>query len=291
MPGVCRWLYCGTTTTCLGLPALPPVTPAIVAHLMRSAVMSAAGRRRFSICWLPVLWAVLVDPVAVSAEGLSPAEALRTVPGRARLSRAAFCQRARGPPAGLDELRRPRPDVGHPVPAISDAGRPEAVKVDQYLRTRYDRLPEPPPRGPRGADRITILEDTDGDGHAERAKDFVDGLNLATGLAIGHGGVFVVQAPYLLFYADRNGDDVPDGDPEVLLEGFGLEDAHALANSLQWGPDGWLYGAGEHGDGPYPRHDVSAGHLALSPAGPVRSSCSPKGAATPGAPISIATAI
>ena len=118
-----------------------------------------------------------------------------------------------------------------------------AVKVDQYLRTKYDRVPEPPPRGPRGADRVTILEDTDGDGHADTAKDFVDGLNLATGLAIGHGGVFVVQAPYLLFYPDRDGNDAPDGDPEVLLTGFGLEDAHALANSLQWGPDGWLYGA------------------------------------------------
>jgi putative heme-binding domain-containing protein len=47
----------------------------------------------------------------------------------------------------------------------------------------------------------------------------------------------------LLFYADKNGDDVPDGDPEVLLKGFGLEDAHAVVNSLEWGPDGWLYGA------------------------------------------------
>ena len=106
-----------------------------------------------------------------------------------------------------------------------------AVKVDQYLRTKYDRVPEPPPRGPR-RDRITILDDTDGDGHADTAKDFVDGLNLDTGLAIGHGGVFVVQRPYLLFYADRDGNDVPDGDPEVLLTGFGLEDAHVLANSL-----------------------------------------------------------
>lgn len=117
------------------------------------------------------------------------------------------------------------------------------VAVDRYLRTKYDRTPEPPPRGPRGADRITILEDVDGDGRADSAKDFIDGLNLATGLAIGHGGVFVLQAPYLLFYADRDRNDVPDGDPEVLLTGFGLEDAHALANSLQWGPDGWLYGA------------------------------------------------
>ncbi len=116
------------------------------------------------------------------------------------------------------------------------------VEVDRYSRTIYDRIPEPPPRGPKGADRITILEDTDGDGRADRAQDFVQGLNLASGLAFGRGGVFVLQAPYLLFYPDRDRDDVPDGDPEVLLEGFGMEDAHSVANSLTWGPDGWLYG-------------------------------------------------
>ena len=72
------------------------------------------------------------------------------------------------------------------------------VTVDQYLRTEYDRVPEPPPRGPRGADRIKILEDTDGDGRADKATVFVDGLNLASGAGGGHGGVFVGQAPYLL---------------------------------------------------------------------------------------------
>ncbi len=118
-----------------------------------------------------------------------------------------------------------------------------AVSVDQYLRTKYDRVPEPPPRGPKGADKITICEDTDGDGAADKFKDFVVGLNLASGMALGHGGVFVAQPPYLLFYADKNRDDVPDGDPEVLLTGFGMEDSHAFANSLTWGPDGWLYGA------------------------------------------------
>jgi putative membrane-bound dehydrogenase-like protein len=119
----------------------------------------------------------------------------------------------------------------------------KAVKVDQWLRTVYDRIPEPPPKGPKGADRITILEDPDENGRYRKAKDFVTGLNLASGMCIGHGGVFVVQPPYLLFYPDRNADDIPDGDPEVLLTGFGMEDAHAFANSLQWGPDGWLYGA------------------------------------------------
>lgn len=116
------------------------------------------------------------------------------------------------------------------------------VKVDQYLRTTYDRVPEPPPRGPKGADKITICDDFDGNGHARHYKDFIAGLNLCSGFAIGHGGVFVMQSPYLLFYSDKNRDDVPDGDPEVLLSGFGMEDAHAFANSLTWGPDGWLYG-------------------------------------------------
>jgi len=116
------------------------------------------------------------------------------------------------------------------------------VQVDRYSRTTYDRIPEPPPHGPRGADRITILEDADGDGRMDRGQDFINGLNLATGLAFGYDGVFVLNVPYLLFYPDRNRDDVPDGDPEVLLTGFGMEDAHSVANSLTWGPDGWLYG-------------------------------------------------
>lgn len=118
----------------------------------------------------------------------------------------------------------------------------QRVKVDRWSRTVYDRVPEPPPRGPKGADRITILTDHDGDGHADTAKDFVDGLNLATGVEFGHGGVYVLQPPYLLFYPDKNRDDVPDGDPQVLLTGFGMEDAQSMANHLTWGPDGWLYG-------------------------------------------------
>ncbi len=116
------------------------------------------------------------------------------------------------------------------------------VAVNRYSRTKYDRVPEPPPHGPRGADRLTILLDVDGDSICDRARDFVTGLNLSTGFAFGHGGVFVLQVPYLLFYADKNRDDVPDGEPQVLLEGFGMEDSSSLANSLTWGPDGWLYG-------------------------------------------------
>ncbi|MBA4064192.1 MAG: hypothetical protein C0501_10850 [Isosphaera sp.] len=117
------------------------------------------------------------------------------------------------------------------------------VKQDQYLRTIWDKVPEAPPNGPKGADRITILSDPDENGVFRKAKDFVGGLNIASGFCLGHGGVYVAQPPYLLYYPDKDEDDVPDGDPEVLLTGFGMDDTHSLANSLQWGPDGWLYGA------------------------------------------------
>ncbi|HKX62791.1 MAG TPA: PVC-type heme-binding CxxCH protein, partial [Verrucomicrobiae bacterium] len=119
----------------------------------------------------------------------------------------------------------------------------QVVSKDVFWRAVYDRVPESPPRGVKGLDRITIHEDTDGDGTYDRHKTFVDGLNIATACEKGRGGVWVLNPPYLLFYPDRNDDDVPDGDPEVRLEGFGLEDTHSVVNSLRWGPDGWLYAA------------------------------------------------
>ena len=113
---------------------------------------------------------------------------------------------------------------------------------DQYLRARYDRVPAAPPKHVRGADKITVLEDKDGDGSFESHTDVITGLNITTSVLTGRGGVWVMNPPYLLFYPDKTGDGLPDGEPEVRLTGFGLEDTHSLANSLTWGPDGWLYG-------------------------------------------------
>lgn len=124
-----------------------------------------------------------------------------------------------------------------------DVAGVKMLSRDVFLRSVYDKQPEPPPHGAKGRDRITIHEDTDGDGVYDKHKTFVDGLNIASSVALGRGGAFVTNPPYLLFYPDRNGDDVPDSDPEVLLEGFGLEDSHSVINSLRFGPDGWLYGA------------------------------------------------
>ena len=111
---------------------------------------------------------------------------------------------------------------------------------DSVWRSVYDKVPPPPPHHFKGADRITIYEDS-GQGGFKKYKTFADGLNIVTAATKGRGGVWVLNPPYLLFYPDKNNDDVPDGDPEVVLSGFGLEDTHSVVNSLRWGPDGWLY--------------------------------------------------
>ena len=95
----------------------------------------------------------------------------------------------------------------------------------------------------KAKDRIVILEDTDGDGKHDKRVVFYEGLNYVTGIEFGFGGVWVMTPPYFYFIPDRDGDDRPDGSPELLLDGFGNHDnAHNLANGFAWGPDGWLYG-------------------------------------------------
>jgi len=92
------------------------------------------------------------------------------------------------------------------------------------------------------SDRILIFEDTDGDGAFDRRSDFTEGLNRLTGLEVGLGGVWVTAPPHLLFLADHDRDDHPDGPPVVLLDGWSLLAEHNSVNGLTWGPDGWLYG-------------------------------------------------
>jgi putative membrane-bound dehydrogenase-like protein len=114
---------------------------------------------------------------------------------------------------------------------------------DKYWRAVYDKVPPPPPRHFRGKDMITVHQDTDGDGVLDKHSTFLDGLNIVTAMAHGRGGVWVLNPPYLLFYRTSPDGLTPLGDPEVHLEGFGLEDTHSVVNSLCWGPDGWLYAA------------------------------------------------
>jgi putative membrane-bound dehydrogenase-like protein len=117
------------------------------------------------------------------------------------------------------------------------------ISRDRYYRAHYDKTPAAPPHHDRGTDVVSIHESSKDDGVYDRHKVFLDGLNMANAAVRGRGGVWVMHTPYLLFYPDADGDDVPDGPPEVRLAGFNFEDTHAIANGLVWGPDGWLYGA------------------------------------------------
>lgn len=124
------------------------------------------------------------------------------------------------------------PDIVQPVSfCFDDRGRIIALEVFNYGEWQET-----------GKDRVVILEDKDGDGRHVTRTVFFEGLNYATGIEYGFGGYWVMSVPNLYFIPDKNGDDVPDGPPEVLFDGFGYKESrHNLANGFTWGPDGWLY--------------------------------------------------
>ena len=127
------------------------------------------------------------------------------------------------------------PDIGEPIAfCFDDRGRIWVVENYNY-RTRRDHTGDQ-------VTRIQILEDTDRDGVFDHKKTFTDKLTFTSGIALGFGGVFVGSPPNLSFIPDADGDDRPDGPPQVLLNGWGINDRHETLNSFIWGPDGWLYG-------------------------------------------------
>lgn len=151
-----------------------------------------------------------------------------------------------GPPLSPEEARQrmavPKGFHVQLVAAEPDIVNPVAMTFDARGRIWLTESIEYPRRSPgKGRDRIKILEDQNGDGKADKFTVFANDLNIPSGIALGRGGAFVVNAPDLLFLEDLNGDGVADRS-EVLLTGFGREDVHEVPNSLTWGPDGWLYG-------------------------------------------------
>ncbi len=97
-------------------------------------------------------------------------------------------------------------------------------------------------------DRVLIFSDTDGDGQFDDRKVFTESLQMLTGIEVGHGGLWAICPPRLLFLPDRDGNDIPDGPAETILDGFDVTGPsyHNFANGLRFGPDGWLYGRCGH---------------------------------------------
>jgi len=162
---------------------------------------------------------VIAAPDSFLHEGLSPEEAAAamTVPEGFKVT-----------------LFAGEPDVKQPVAfTIDDRGRLWVAEAYSYPI----RVPDDQAR-----DNILIFEDTNGDGRFDTRKVFAEKLNLVSGLEVGFGGVWVGAAPHFLFIPDKDGDDRPDGPPQVLLDGWGFQDTHETLNAFNWGPDGWLYG-------------------------------------------------
>jgi putative membrane-bound dehydrogenase-like protein len=116
---------------------------------------------------------------------------------------------------------------------LDDRGRLWVVESHSYPHWR---------RGDEvGTDRILILEDREGKGRYDCTVFWDRGTNLS-GIAVGHGGVWLCATPHLLFIPVRPGEDKPAGKPVVVLDGWSLDARHNVFNGLIWGPDGWLYG-------------------------------------------------
>jgi len=129
------------------------------------------------------------------------------------------------------------PDVQQPIAMTWDA------KGRLWVAENYTYAENPARWDTKLRDRIIILEDKDGDGKHDGRKVFWDKGAYLTSVEWGYGGAWILNEGTLGFIPDKNGDDVPDSEPEILLDGFNTKTiGHNIVNGLRWGPDGWLYG-------------------------------------------------
>ncbi|MCB0685313.1 MAG: ThuA domain-containing protein, partial [Saprospiraceae bacterium] len=154
---------------------------------------------------------------------------------QAPLTAEASQKRIQIPPGFSLKLFASEPDIFKPISAAWDErGRMWLLETKDYPN-EIDTVEG------QGHDRIKILEDTDGDGVADKFTVFADHLSVPTSMVFSNGGVIVSQAPHFLFLKDTDGDDVAD-EKKVLMTGWGTFDTHAGPSNLQYGFDNKIWG-------------------------------------------------
>jgi putative heme-binding domain-containing protein len=137
------------------------------------------------------------------------------------------------PPDFSIELVASEPDIGKPINMnFDDRGR---LWISQSVEYPF---PAPPGRTPR--DAVKILEDTDGDGKADKFITFADGLNIPIGVLPMTNGAIVHSIPNVYRMTARHGSDRAD-QREILYGSIGYADTHGMTSSFTWGFDGWIY--------------------------------------------------
>ncbi len=139
-------------------------------------------------------------------------------------------------PVGFElQLFASEPDIHKPIHMDWDEkGRLWIAETVDYPNMVRENKAE-------GRDKIKILEDTDGDGKADKFTVFADKLNIPTSFTFINGGIIVAQAPDFLFLKDTNGDDKADI-REKIITGWGTFDTHAGPSNLRYGPDNMIWG-------------------------------------------------
>lgn len=207
----------------------------VMGMLERRLVIRLVGWTLLSACPVLLPYATAAEPFPEPRDS-EPAERGGPMPAAEAAATIAL------PPGFTATLAAAEPAVQNPIAMAWDArGRLWVAENYTYAeRTqRFDLSLR---------DRVLILEDTDGDGTLDRRKVFADTVQMLTGIEVGHGGVWLICPPRLLFIPDRDRDDLPDGPAETILDGFEVAQAnyHNFANGIRFGPDGWLYGRCGH---------------------------------------------
>jgi putative membrane-bound dehydrogenase-like protein len=136
------------------------------------------------------------------------------------------------PPGFEATLFAAEPDITKPINmAFDEKGRLWVTQSSEY----------PIEAGPsKGSDRITILEDTNADGRADKIQDFVNDLNIPIGIMPVKGGAIAYSIPNVYRFTDTDNDGKADK-RQVMLAGFGHKDTHGMVNNLIRGFDGWMH--------------------------------------------------